>query len=167
MDRKFNIIDSMIIKPESKFEGYFLPDQKVILSQVSKQTFISYPDASPEFLRRDTLFELKEQKMIPFLKLRFSDESVNNSLMIFNIWRSKRFILAQYRSRQGGAFFLHDLKTNSNSNMKTGFEDDVHLTHKVAIYSLHDNTYYYFATPELSNQKEEPNPDVYIGEFIE
>ena len=168
VDKKFNVIDSLIIKPECNVEGFFLPDPKVILSHVAKQTFFSYPDASPGMLLRDTLFELTAQKTIPVLKLRFSDEGANNAFMLMNLWRSKRFVFAQYFKR-GIFYFVHDLKINKSSNMKGGLEDDVHHTGKVAIAPLLDNTYYYFATPDLNNEKlkEEPNPNIYIGEFIE
>ena len=168
VDKKFNIIDSLIIKPECSIEGFWLPDQKVILSHVGKQTYFSYPDASTDMLLRDTLFELTAQQTIPVLKLRFSDEVANNAFMLRSIWRSKRFIFAQYMKR-GFFYFVHDLKLNKSSNMKGGLEDDVHHTGEVVITPLLDNKYYYIATPDLNNEnlKEEPNPNIYIGEFLE
>ena len=53
--------------------------------------------------------------------------------------------------------------------MKGGLEDDVHHTGEVVITPLLDNKYYYIATPDLNNEnlKEEPNPNIYIGEFLE
>ena len=174
MDGKCNLVDSIIVKSvilNRLIGSTFL--QKDYISKVNAQTFLYYPVLTPEPIVRDTLYELKEGRMIPFLKLRFSDEgatssSGNQTKLLTNIWRSERFVIAGYQNRDGNFCFMHDLKTGHSANMKDGFEDDIHHSGKVNIRPLGENYFYYFFTPELTdeNLKEEPNPDICIGKLL-
>ena len=172
IDNRCNLQDSLIVKSVllERLGGSTFP-QKDFISQVNSQTFFYYPILTPEPIVRDTLYELKDGKLSPFLKLRFSDErsaaSRNNKTKnLTNIWRSERFVFAHYQNRDGDFNFMHDLKTGQSANMKDGFVDDVHHTGTVKIRPLGDNLFYYLITPEFSDLEEEPNPDVYIGTFI-
>jgi hypothetical protein len=172
MDKNCNLVDSLIIKSVflEKLQGATsYPDH---VSQVGSQTFVYYPVMTPEPIVRDTLYELKENKMIPFLKLRFSNEGQvsyknNKTVFLTNIWRSERFVFAEY-SKEGKFFFMHDLKTGRSFNMKDGFDDDIHHTGKAAIHPLHGNYFYYLLIPEPTDEniKAEPNPDICIGKFL-
>ena len=175
MDKNFNLVDSLIVKSVTlpRLSGSIAPRNDFV-SQIGKQTFVYYPVLTPEPIVRDTLYELKDNQLIPFLKLRFSNEGEvssrnNRTKNLFRIWRSERFVFAQYDMRGGRYVFMHDLTTGRSANMKDGLVDDVHNTGIADIIPLHDNYFYYFCTAEISPEtnNEEPNPDVYIGAFVE
>ena len=172
MDNKCNVTDSTIVKSIllDKIVGTTFPLRDYV-SQVNSQTFVYYPVLTPEPIVRDTLYELKENTMIPFLKLRFSDDGAtsstgNKTKSLTNIWRSERFIFAHYQNKDGNFCFMHDLKTGRNANMKDGLVDDIHHTGTVNIRPLGDNYFYYIVNPEPPDFNEEPNPDIYIGKFL-
>ena len=174
MDRKCNQVDSIIVKSVilNRLSGATFP-QMDYMSEVNSQTFLYYPVLTAESIVRDTLYELKERIMIPFLKLRFSDEratssSGNKTKNLTNIWRSERFVIANYQNKDGNFCFMHDLKTGHSANMRDGFDDDIHHSGKVNIRPLGENYFYYIFTPGLTdeNLKEEPNPDIYIGKLL-
>ena len=171
IDNSCNLQDSLIVKSVllERISGATIP-QKDFVSKVNSQTFFYYPVLTSEPVVRDTLYELNAGKLNPFLKLRFSDEGSaasrdNKTKVLTNIWRSERFVFANYQNRDGDFNFMHDLKTGRSANMKDGFVDDIHHTGTVKIRPLDDNHFYYLVTPEISNLEEEPNPDVFIGTF--
>ena len=172
IDDRCNLIDSLIVKSIllERLMGSTFP-QRDFVSQVNSQTFVYYPVLTPEPIVRDTLYEFKAGKLIPFLKLRFSDEGSaasrnNKTKNITNIWRSERFVFAHYQSRDGDFYVMHDLKTGQSNNMKDGFIDDIHDNGTVKIRPLGDNHFYFLVTPDFPILEEEPNPDVYIGKFL-
>jgi len=175
MDKKCNPVDSFLVKSvliDNPFVGSTFP-RKDFVSQVSSQTFFYYPVLTPEPIVRDTLYELKGSDMIPFLKLRFSDEGAttgnnNKTKNLLNIWRSEKFVFANYQNRDGNFYFIHDLKTGRNANMKDGFIDDINqIQNRINIRPFNFNTemFYYLHTNMKPDALEEPNPTLYIGEL--
>ena len=109
--------------------------------------------------------------MIPFLKLQFSDERSslsrnNKTKQITNIWRTERFVFANYQNKDGTFCYMHDLKTGRNANMREGLIDDIYHTGKVDIRPLGENYFYFIINPETAGFEEEPNPDIYTGKFL-
>ena len=175
MDNNCNPVDSLCIKSVSvtRLIGSTGP-RKDYVSKIESQTFIYFPVLTPEPFVRDTLYEIQNNLLVPFLKLRFSNQGEvssrnNRTNHLFRIWRSERFVFAQYdNNSRGRNIFMHDLKTGRSANMKDGFIDDIHNTGIVDIHPLYDNYFYYRFIPEISEEtnNEEPNPNVYIGTFI-
>ena len=172
IDKECNVADSVIIK------SVFMPRESVatyptkhFMSEVGTQTFVYYPVLTAEPIVRDTLYELKKNKIIPYLKLRFSDDGVvdsrnNKTKSLLNIWKSGMYIFANYSNKEGMFLFIHNQETGQSANMRDGIEDDIHNNKKVMIDPLQDNYFYYQFSPEPSDEDmEEPNPDIYIGKL--
>ena len=170
MDKKCNLKDSLIVKSVhlDQLSGSMYP-RKDYVSTVGSQTFVYYPVLTPEPIVRDTLYELKGSDLIPFLKLRFSDEGAttgnnNKTKYILNVWRSERFVFAHYNNKVGNFIFIHDLKTGHNANMQDGFLDDIHqIETRVNIRPCNTENFYYLHTHTKPDDLEEPNPTLYIG----
>ena len=170
IDKECNIADSLIIKSifSNHLQGaYYL--QKHYISQTGKQTFVYYPVLTSEPIVRDTLYELRSNKLIPYLKLHFSDDGTVDSNNIktktlLNVWKSGMYIFANY-SKKDQFLFIYNQKTGHGANMKDGIEDDIYNNGKILIAPLQDSYFYYQFSPETSDNNIEPNPDIYIGKL--
>ena len=127
-----------------------------------------------EVVLRDTLYYLKNNHLIPGLKLKFNNDGIdgggNKFIHLFNIYRSTRYIFAFYQNenKQMFYYYCYDTETNKGYNMQDGYIDDIHQIEKrVRIYPLNTNTemFYYWHTHMNPNDLEEPNPTLYIGKL--
>jgi hypothetical protein len=170
MNRKMQITDSVEIK-------------KVFLEQLSgttnskmdyiicddKNVYLYYPVLTGESIVRDTLYQLKSNHLIPYLKLKFDDENVTINGMknkhLLNICKSSRYVFADYQTRDGRYRFCYDGKTDRGFNFRDGFTDDIHNTGKADIRPFNTNAemFYYLHTRDNNANEEEPNPVLYIG----
>ena len=124
-----------------------------------------------ETVLRDTLYRLEESFLIPELKLKFKYNGIMNGkkfIHLLNIYRSSRYIFAVYDK---GEFenlfhFCYDTKTGKGYNMKDGYTDDVNKIEKriTRIHPLHTNPemLYYWDTRINPDDREEPNPTIYV-----
>jgi hypothetical protein len=123
------------------------------LSNLGDKTYVYYPITNAEPLLRDTLYELKDLTKVPAIKLDFSEilsvdksidlKSVNlmenidllnkvRNMLIYNMYRTRSFIFAEYRRGNDQLLFCYDLKRQKRYNMKEGFTDDLHETSGIA-----------------------------------
>ena len=152
----------------TRIVGAYYPN-KHYMSQTGTQTFVYYPVLTPEPIVRDTLYELRNNKLIPYMKLRFSDDGTvdshnNNTKSLYNVWKSGMYIFANY-SKKDQFLFIYNQKTGHGANMKDGIEDDIYNNGKILIAPLQDSYFYYQFNPETLDDNIEPNPDIYIGKL--
>jgi hypothetical protein len=171
MDDNFNIIDSMTVQSIhiKQHVGADFP-QRDYVSIVGDQIYVYHPSLIPEPVVRDTLYQIKNNMLVPYIKLKFSDDGKKtiNSVKtknILNIWRSERFVFADYQTRNGDYYFMYDMKSDKSFNMKQGFDDDIYNTGTVDIRPLGDDRFYFCYTEFADDQDEEPNPTIYIGKL--
>ena len=163
IDKECNIADSLVVKSVylSRVQAADYPIRHY-LSHVGEQTFVYYPVLTAEPIVRDTLYELRNNIMIPYLKLRFSDDGAvdsnnNKTKTLLNVWKSGMYVFANY-SKKGSFLFMHNLETGRSANMLDGIEDDIHNNGKIIIAPLQDNYVYYHFDDETNDD----NPDIYI-----
>ena len=127
-----------------------------------------------ETVLRDTLYSLKNNHLIPELKLKFTDNGIdgygNKYIQLFNIYRSSQYVFAFYHNDNSKHFFYfcYDTKTGTGYNMQDGFTDDIHqIEERVNIRPLITNTdfFYYWHTHMKPDDFEEPNPTLYVGKL--
>jgi hypothetical protein len=139
------------------------------VTYVDGNTYLYYPVLTSESIVRDTLYQLKDNHLIPHLKLKFSDENVTVNGMknkhLLNICKSTRYIFANYQKRDAQYCFCYDSKTGKGFNFKDGFTDDIHNIGKAYIRPFNTNVgmFYYLHTNDNDANNEEPNPTLYIG----
>ena len=140
-----------------------------------RDTFVSFYLAKYYFeinkpLLHDTLYNLRNNCLIPELKLDFNNDKIENNwntfINISNIYRSSRYIFSNYYQKRKKFQFCFDTKTGKGYNMQDGFIDDVNgLEQPVQIrpFSLDTERFYYWHTHMKPDDLEEMNPTLYIG----
>jgi len=131
---------------------------------------------------RDTLYRLADNQLIPELKLKFRNDGIDRYgdkvINIHNLYRSSRYIFANYvynpnnRERNTEfpkpSYFCYDTKTRKGYNMLGGYTDDINgIEERVEIRPLSSDSeyFYYWYTHMNPNDREEPNPTLYIGKL--
>lgn len=98
------------------------------ISDLGCSQFLYYPVLLSEPLIRDTLYEVKGDNLIPFLKLDFglNDPSPEGSrqLLIRNIYRTNRYIFAEYVYNRNQNIFCYDITQSKNYNTDRSFTDN-------------------------------------------
>ena len=121
---------------------------------------------------RDTLYSLKDNYLIPELKLKFKNNGIdgdgNKFIHLFNIYRSSQYIFAFYQNEHKKKFyhFCYDVKTGTGYNMQDGYTDDINnidVPVKIRPLNLNTEMFYYWHTHIKPDDLEEPNPTLYIG----
>ena len=132
---------------------------------------------------RDTLYRLEDNQLIPELKLKFRNDGIDGYgdkvINLYNLYRSSRYIFAYYcynpNNRERNTdfdwkfyYFCYDTKTGKGYNMLKGYTDDIHgIEERVEIRPLTSDSeyFYYWYTHMNPNDREEPNPTLYIGKL--
>ncbi|MBN1186417.1 MAG: 6-bladed beta-propeller [Bacteroidales bacterium] len=148
-DRQLNITDSILTRQvfvnNRAFQFGNLPN---ILSVLKSGIYIYCPVSAPEPLLRDTVYRISEFKMIPSIKLDFSEilslrddlkldantmspedfrSNINliRSVNIKNIYRTEEFVFVEYDNRGKPYFFCYDIIHQLSYNMSEGLTDDL------------------------------------------
>jgi len=180
INNDLHIVDSCIIR-DTYFErpgSYSHPYKDFILNGNSK-VFLYYSDnyfahlqMPAETVLRDTLYRLEKNCLVPELKLKFKNDGIdgggNKFIELFNLYRSSRYVFAVYGNTQNNNNyrFCYDSKTGKGYNMQDGYTDDINKIEKrVSIRPSILNTeyFYYWQTNMKPDDREEPNPTLYIG----
>ena len=136
-----------------------------------------YPKGSThpvEKVIRDTLYRFEDNQLVPELKLKFRNDGMDREgkfIDINNIFRSTRYVFAVYQYYKTLVFtlvyhhFCYDTKTGKSYNMLDGYTDDINgIEERVGIRPLVTDSelFYYWHTNMKPDDKEEPNPTLYI-----
>ena len=152
---------SMYVYPKELYPKFYAPNVKVL---------------------RDTLYRLEGNQLVPELKLKFRNDGIDRYgdkvIDLYNLYRSSRYIFAKYiynpdnRERNiefpKSSYFCYDTKTGKGYNMPGGYTDDINgIEERVEIRPLiSDSEYFYYWYTHMSpNDREEPNPTLYIGKL--
>ena len=136
-------LDTIIIK-KIELPGIFgttFP-QAYYLSDLGNTLYLYYPVLIPEpsQILRDTLYELKEHKMISSVKLDFGKASVpkngKKQIQILNIYRTVNYLISEYSFEGDKLFFYHDYIRNVGYNIRGGLIDDFFNTGVVQLRPL-------------------------------
>jgi len=136
--------------------------------------FVYYPVHLKESFVRDTLYLLNNDRLLPYARLKFSNDNSTQqnqpNKRINSINRTSRFLIANYFCIQDNdkKYFFYDFTSRTGQNMTGGFFDDVFDTGIVEIRVINHRYFYYVKEAEYSSDIVlEPNPVLYIGKFKE
>ena len=105
------------------------------LSETSEHLYIYCPVLIAEPIIRDTLYYLQGNKLIPAVKIDFSDIAVttdkSKNISIQNINRTQRYLFVCYNYKQRNRLFLYDFSASFQYNLTDGFNDDIFETGKI------------------------------------
>ena len=152
---------SVYVYPKEVYAKWYAPNVKVL---------------------RDTLYRLEDNQLIPELKLKFRNDGFDGYgdkiIDLHNLYRSSRYIFAHYKynpnNRERNSeqmkkyYFCYDTKTGRGYNMLDGYLDDIHgIKERITIRPLSTDSeyFYYWYTHMNPNDREEPNPVLYIGKL--
>ena len=167
--------DSIIIKsfdPSPIFQvGYNLYGDYI--TKERDNIYLYYYAQFPSDFVSDTLYQIKNNQLIPHLNIKFKKRGLKSdgskAVIIAFIYRSSRYVFTRYLhvSMNQSYYFCHDLKSGESYNMKDGFRDDIYTGEKVIIRPFDNdaNKFYYLHTHLNEDDFDEPNPTLYIGTF--
>jgi len=175
----FQVIDSCTVR-NLNFRGTsqisILGPQDYLLK--GNKTFYLYygdiflrDDKSAGSVLLDTLYRVENTRLIPELKLQFENETIGKFIHLTTLYRSLRYVFGIYLNTKEPMKefpFCYDTKTGKGYNMKYGYTDDINnITEKVFIqpFNLDTEMFYYLHTNMKPEDKEEPNPTLYIGKL--
>ena len=177
----YNVIDSFSVRKTylDKMYGsilyasdHILIFDSTIYMYFPELTRFSKGDIPQKLTLQDTLFRLDKNQLIPELKLKFKNDGIDGSgirfIYLFNIYRSSRYVFASYENQNDDRHysFCYDTKTGKGHNMQDGYTDDFNKIEKrVKIRPLKSDTemFYYLHTNMKPDDREEPNPTLYVG----
>ena len=166
---KLQIIDSITLSSNNSNE-----DLSIIFANNNYMTYtdgdmyLYNPPSNADkktFINQDTLYQLKDKKIIPHLRLKYSDEKSNPGKSTMYIYKTSRYIFEQRAGKNAGGWFCYDMKTKKGTNMKKSYIDDIYTGKNVEFHLLETdvNKFYYTYTNVDDSEKDEPNPTLYIG----
>lgn len=162
-------LDSLIVtRSYPKMSMFSFMTTYDFVSRVADDTYVYVPVLDPETIVRDTVYRFHDNKLIPALKLKFSNEGELNdsgekAVELKKIWLSENYVFAEYTYKREKYIFCHDFRTGKGVNTRTGIHDDVFHCGTVEIRPLGNDMFYY--THQKEGTEGEKNPDIYIGKF--
>ena len=158
--------------------GFYINPFIDYITHNSENIYLHFLEVNIEPLVRDTLYIIKNNLLVPQLRLKFNNEGVDANGMkfvyLYNVYQSSRFVFAVYMNTRDGRQDIHqfcyDTRSQKGYDMKDGFVDDIHnIEERVKVRPLTSDTeqFYYLHTnmDNVSNIGEEPNPTLYIGKL--
>ena len=136
-----------------------------------ESTYLYFGDPTSDPVIIDTLYQLKNNQLIPYLNLNFRNRGLDAAggkmITILTIYKSSRYVFSRYGddSQEKAYDICYDIKTGVCYKQLGGFLDDIHTGEKVRIRQIpsDSNMFYYSHTQIDDSAKDEPNPTLYIG----
>lgn len=171
----FQLTDSCFVR-ETLMEMMMVmtPSSESITSDGNK-LYLYFPEelASAETFTKDTVYELRNNELIPAVKLQFSDEGATyegvKNKTIYGIHQSSRYLFAYYRLiPKGWYYFCYDKKEQKGYNLTNGFKEEKYQFENIQLSPSNSdpNTFYYTKAKEV-DEGEEPNPTLFIVKLKE
>ena len=138
------------------------------ISRVEDNTYIYVPVLDSETIVRDTVYRFHDNKLLPALKLEFSnegelDDSGIKTIWLAKIWLAGDYVFADYTYKKEKYLYCYDFRTGKGVNTKQGIRDDIFRCGTIEIRPLGNGMFYY--THRREGTEGEKNPDIYIGKF--
>lgn len=149
LSQQFSVIDSSFVfnKVNSGMSDnlYGFVTDMFPISDLGNHVYMYYPYTMAV---RDTLYEVRDSKLIPSIKFNFqSVRSVYPNLIISHIFRTNRFVFVKYLiSKSSNYIFCYDLFKEKALNVPYGFNDDIYGTGVIEYFkplNLSRNEFYY------------------------
>ena len=162
-------IDSLIVtRTYPKMPMFSFSTTYDFVSRVADDIYVYVPVLDPETIVRDTVYRFHDNKLLPALKLKFSNEGELNdsglkSVELEKIWLAGDYVFAEYTYKREKYIYCHDFRTGKGVNTKQGIRDDIFHCGTVEIRPLGNDMFYY--THQKEGTEGEKNPDIYIGKF--
>jgi len=175
-DSEGKIYDTIVVKKVilPSFSGTIFP-QAYYISDPGTAQYLYYPVLvpEPEPVLRDTLYEVKDNKLIPSIKLDFgkAGEIINGKKQVFirSIYRTGNYLFADYLYGRKELIFCFNISRVKAYNVKEGFIDDYFKTGIVQLrpLSLNNETLYFIKEPfdikgNINGVSENSNPVIFI-----
>lgn len=165
MDKELHPLDSLIVQEEERKTGDIIMPIGFgdIFSIMDKNVYFHRAKLVSKVLSCDTLFEMRNNNLIPSVRVTTKEDI---TYLLRNIFRSSRFIFVGY-CFYPLYYFCYDTKTGKGYNMDGGYTDDIYTGEKVKIRPFPNDSerFYYLHTNMKETDKNEPNPTLYIGRF--
>ena len=194
MNDKLQITDSITVRKTNDSPILSFSSTEDYILYLDSTVYLYYPYAvaptpeersdpfsmqrKPKTVLRDTLYRLENNQLVPELKLKFKNDGMGRDGYLFinltYVFRSSRYIFAQYYNYlldfdiyYPFFYFCYDTQTGKGYNTRDGFFDDFHQIEQVRIRPFHTNPeyFYYWHTHIKPDDREEPNPTLYIGKL--
>ncbi|MCH7410656.1 6-bladed beta-propeller [Belliella sp. DSM 111904] len=164
INSELSVIDTLFIRKKTlpkKTASVYAHNH--YLSIIDNDVYFYASFLSNEEIHRDTLYQIKENKLSPNLKLDFGKPVLNEKgvklTLIFNIIQSKSFIICEYLHKGNKMFFLYNKNDSKGYNLKEGLLDENGNPVVFRPFDLSNDTFYYIKNPEYINKSiEESNP---------
>lgn len=138
------------------------------LSNIEDGLFLFMPVLTPENLIRDTLYQIKDEKMHPAIRFNFErpqtlDASGFQTLVLLNIVNSTSYYILEYDQDWKHFLFLYNKKTNTGYNLSEGLIDEEGDPVFLRPLDLKKDHFYYIKKFEFEDKTvEEKNPIIGI-----
>lgn len=169
LNQNLDVLDSIpfrtILLDEIAVGGFGV---KYYFSEIAEGLFLYKPVFTPENLLRDTLYQVHENRIVPYMKLVFErPQSLNQqgyqTILINNINNAASYIICEYDQDWERMMFLYDKKRSKEYNLKGGLVDDEGDVVLLRPLDLAKDTFYYVKEAKFSNSNvEETNPVIGI-----
>ncbi len=140
-DFQGNSVDTLIVKKVylDSQAGTTNP-KSFFVSDLGRLQYIYYPVMLPEPLLRDTIYEIKENKLIPSVKLDFGEaakiKNGKKQVHIGNVFKTTRYLFVEYNYNKIPILFCYDYLDDVKYYAKQGFFDDFFLTGNIQLRPL-------------------------------
>ncbi|PZX49106.1 6-bladed beta-propeller protein [Algoriphagus ratkowskyi] len=164
MDKDLKISDSIpLLYIELDKETAASYPYKNYISKVNNENFIYTPVLVNESIIRDTLFNLVEKTLIPYLKLNFAPPLMNNKgnklVVVKNVILSENYLLCEYIRNGRNMSFIGNRNNEFSINLTDGFLIDDEEVIQLRPFDLSKDQFYFIKTYNFSNiSNEELNP---------
>ena len=166
--------DTILIR-KINHNGIWIHPYNDYITNDGEHTYLYYSDISKNNFLIDTLFQLKDKKIVANVHMKFKNEGLSMSgekeIYIYNVYKNSRYVFIQYyyMSKRQDYYYCYDLKTGNSYNMKDGYTDDIYTGENVKIRPLNSdaNKFYFLHTKMSDSDIDEPNPTLYIGTLKE
>lgn len=177
-DSHGNPSDTLLVKNVelSALQGTIFP-QAWYISDLGKRQYLYYPVLLQEPVIRDTLYEVKNNRLIPSYKFDFGLKEASNSnrkeLTIKNIYRTSNYLFVEYAFKGEQLFFCKVLNRKTRYNVLNGFDDDIHNTGTIQLrpLDLRNNVMYfikdaYEVADRIDTLSDNSNPVIFIVDLL-
>ncbi|UCS95070.1 6-bladed beta-propeller [Echinicola marina] len=140
---------------------------KHYLSQFNGENYFYLPVLINESILRDSLYQIKDEKLIPVLKLNFeppyiSEEGIKK-IAIKNVVNSPSFLTCEYDREGMRMLYFYNKNEDKGINIKEGFVDEAGENVIIRPLDLENNIFYYIKAAEYTYaDAEEPNPSIVL-----
>lgn len=175
LNKEFDFKDSITIRSTEvdQLTGATMPVGLRFISEVGSDKFIYFPVPFKDALIRDTLYQLKDDKLIPSLKL---DMGVRNKeetrLIISSIVKTPDYLFSTFGINRKARQLLYHFKSGITHQVIDGFEDDVHNTGNASLTPLNTAKNLFYYTKEgielegiMEGASSDDNPYLFIVEL--